>query len=136
MGNYPKTKKQYDKERRDFQGQGATYGKKKSGAKLHKTVDSENGLFMTVWKVENGVMWRGKITMTPSQRKTGIKVSGTGKEWVSVLLEMNAPMHNKVTVTGMLNIANNKAYFGDWNTMANPNANNGGYYGKHISKSY
>ena len=109
---------------------------KTSGCKLYQRVDNEKGLFITVWKVLNGVMWKGKITMTPSQKKTGIRVSKTGKEWVSVLLEMNAPMHNKVTTTGMLDISNNKAYFSDWNTIANPSASNGGYYGKHISKNY
>ncbi|WP_422091308.1 hypothetical protein [Tenacibaculum ovolyticum] len=110
--------------------------KKQSGCKLHNHLDSEKGLFMSVWKVEKGVMWSGKITMTPSQIKTGIRVSKSGKKWVSVLLRMNAPMHNQVAVTGMMNVDSQKVYFKDWNTMANPRANNGGYYGKHISKNY
>lgn len=109
---------------------------KKTGCNLYQRVDHEKGLFMTVWRVDNGKVWKGKITMTPSQRKTGIKVSKNRKEWVSVILRMTAPMENERVTTGLLDLSNYKVYFNDWNMIANPKARNGGYFGKHISKNY
>jgi hypothetical protein len=109
---------------------------KTSGCKLHQHVDHPDGLFMGVWKVFNGVMWSGKIFMSEGNKKNGITKSKTNKQWVGVTLVFSAPLHNDVLCNGTMNLANNKCYFDSWNWMANPNANNGGYIGKHISKNY
>lgn len=108
--------------------------KKRSGCKLHSHYGTDKGLFMTVWKVQNGKMWKGKIFRSAKQAEVAPTVSQNGKEWVSVTIVLSAPMENTVVACGLLNLGNNKAYFKEWNMIANPNANNGGYFGKHISK--
>ncbi len=41
--------------------------KKRSGCKLHSHYGTDKGLFMTVWKVQNGKMWKGKIFRSAKQ---------------------------------------------------------------------
>ncbi len=108
--------------------------KKRSGCKLHTHYGTEKGLFMTVWKFQNGKIWKGKIFRSKKQIENAPVTSQSGKEWISVTLVMDAPMENTIITYGLLNLANNKVYFKEWNMLANPNANNGGYFGKHISK--
>ncbi len=89
---------------------------------------------MTVWKVQNGKMWKGKIFRSKKQSEIAPTTSKSGKDWASVTLVMSAPMEKTVVQYGMLNLQNNKVYFKEWNMIANPNGGSGGYFGKHISK--
>ncbi|WGH76136.1 hypothetical protein P8625_02920 [Tenacibaculum tangerinum] len=108
----------------------------KSGAKLHQSFGSKEGLFMTCWKVSDGVMWSGKVFRSEKQSKVAPTVSRNGKEWCSVTLVLSAPMRDTVVHSGLMNTSNHKVYFKDWNMIINPKASNGGYFGKHISKNY
>ncbi|WP_440066689.1 hypothetical protein [Tenacibaculum discolor] len=106
----------------------------KSGAKLHQRFGSKEGLFMTVWKVENGKMWKGKIFRSDKQSKEAPTVSRTGKEWCSVTVVLDAPFEQTLVLNALMNTQNHKVYIKEWNYMVNPSASNGGYFGKHISK--
>ncbi len=123
----------------------------KSG-EVKKTEYGEiNGLFMTVWKIHGGrtvttregikkkvggVLWKGKIFRSQKQIDSGsVSENKRGtKTWMGVTLVMSSPMNNDVVQTGMLDLSTYKVYFKNWNMIANPYANNGGYFGKHISK--
>ena len=107
----------------------------KSGAKLHDRFGSNKGLFMTVWKVDNGKMWKGKIFRSDKQSKEAPTVSQTGKEWCSVTVVLDAPFEQTLVFSAVMNTQNHKVYIKQWNYMVNPSASNGGYFGKHISKN-
>ncbi len=118
--------------------------------KSGKTIE---GLFMTVWKIHGGrtfekdgvkkkvggVLWKGRIFRSEEQKKRDATISNAdngnqSREWIGVTLVMSSPMHNDIVQTGMMDLSTYKVYFKNWNMIANPHANNGGYFGKHISK--
>lgn len=135
MAKYPLTKEQYEMAKKMFQGQGASYGKKKrSGVKVVTAYGSKQGLFMAGWKVSKGVKWNIKVFRDKYQKEVAPTTSNTGKEWCSVRVVLNAPMHDSVSIQGMINLNNSKVYIEDWNWILNPNAPNGGYVGKRFSK--
>lgn len=107
----------------------------KSGASLHSRYGSEKGLFMTVWKVEDGVMWKGKIFRSENQSKNPPKKVENGFTWASCTVVLDAPFKTTIVLNALLNVDNHKVYIKEWNYMCNPKAANGGYFGKHISKS-
>lgn len=108
----------------------------KSGAKLHTHSDHEKGLFIGAWKIMDGIKANIKIFISDKQRQKGITKSKAGKRWIGCTMVVSRPGFNNVIVNGTFNVDNNKAYFSDWNWICNPNASNGGYIGKHISKNY
>ncbi|CAM1341489.1 hypothetical protein [Tenacibaculum amylolyticum] len=109
---------------------------KKTYCNLVYPYGSEKGFFMGLrYRDVNGQWWNGKCFRSEEQQNKPPVTSKSGKRWVNVTLVFNAPMHNTVFVYGMLNIDNHKVYVEDWNMMANPNAPNGGYFGKHISSN-
>ncbi|WP_271404996.1 hypothetical protein [Tenacibaculum soleae] len=107
----------------------------KSGATLHSSYGSEKGLFITVWKVEDGVLWKGKIFRSEKQSEIAPTQSGTGKKWASCTVVLDAPFKTTIVLNALVNVENHKVYIKEWNYMANPKAANGGYFGKHISKN-
>ncbi|RLK02361.1 hypothetical protein [Tenacibaculum discolor] len=135
MAKYPLTKEQYEMAKKMFQGQGASYGKKKgSGIRVVTAYGSKQGLFMAGWKVSKGVKWNIKVFRDKYQKEVAPTTSKTGKEWCSVRVVLKAPMHDSVSIQGMINLNNSKVYIEDWNWILNPNAPNGGYVGKRFSK--
>lgn len=106
----------------------------KSGATLHQKYGSKEGLFMTCWKIQDGVMWKGKIFRSEKQAKEAPTLSRNNKEWVSVTIVLDAPFKETLIINALMNIENHKVYLKRWNYMINPKAANGGYFGKHITK--
>ncbi len=123
---------------------------KKSGCRIicesDESMTTKNGktfegLFMSVWKIHDGVYWKGKIFRNKDQKKNKPTVSNQNndkksKQWIGVTLVMSAPMHNDIVQTGVLDLETYKVYFKNWNMIANPKGGEGGYFGKHISKKY
>lgn len=102
----------------------------KSGAKIQQRVDHEKGLFVTGWKVLDGLMSNFKVFMTAVQVKSGIHKSKKGNEFVNVTIVVNKPCHNPVMVFGQMDIDTYNTYIQDWGWIVSPKAKNGGYIGK------
>jgi len=110
---------------------------KKSGARVVQNIDNPKGLFISAWKIDQGVM---KSFAVNHAKKKGVlmdvTVSKNKKSWCPVSIKVTAPMQATVWGYGLMNLANEKVYIKDWNMIINPHAKNGGYCGKHISKDY
>lgn len=110
--------------------------KGKSGAKMYQGLKHDQGLFIGCWKIIDGQKANIKIFQTDKNRSKGVVKSKNGKRWTSVTLVCEIPTKQTSFANGLMNVDNGKVYFKDWNWICNPNASNGGYIGKHISKSY
>jgi hypothetical protein len=117
--------------------------KKRSGCKLVQDVNHPKGFFMTAWNYENGVLWKCKIHL--KKRKDSGRVEftrsnpangGKGHEWSPCVMVCDAPFHPTVFVNGLYDKTEGKAYFEDWNYIANPKASNGGYLGQRFKNNY
>lgn len=108
--------------------------KGKSGMKLHTPFKQDEGVFMHGWKIIDGVMASIKIFQSDKQKKEPLTKSSTNKLWAQVTMVAERPMMETVVRSGLMNIADHRVYFKEWNWIANPHASNGGYIGKHISK--
>lgn len=102
----------------------------RSGAKKYHDYGSDKGLKIWCWKYVNGVMWKGWVRRTEKQAEIAPSKSKKGNEWVSVLLTLDAPLNNTVFCYGMYNINSGIAHFPTWDWQVNPNARNGGYFGR------
>ncbi|MBS9768404.1 MAG: hypothetical protein KGV44_12830 [Flavobacteriaceae bacterium] len=111
--------------------------KGRSGCKLHHDFGSDKGLFMTVWKVVDGVMCKGKIFRSEKQQKeSAVKTAKTGMRYVSVTLVFEKPLAPTTIMHGIFDLGSKRAMFPQHNMIANPKANNGGYFGKRYSKKF
>ncbi len=111
--------------------------KGRSGCKLHYDFGSEKGLFMTVWKVIGGAMCKGKIFRSEKQQKeSAVKTAKSGMEYVTVTLVFEKPLSSPVIMHGIFDLESKRAMFPQQNMIANPRANNGGYFGKRYSKKF
>jgi len=105
---------------------------KHSGCRLKQV---EGGAYVVYgWKLSNGDM----INMYARPYKgTKISTSKSGKRWANLFVTLtNTKTMVKTNCSGLFNLDTKKLYISDFNLIANPQASNGGYFGKHISKEY
>jgi hypothetical protein len=105
---------------------------KKSGCSTGSNSDGKP--WIRGWKVtEDGLI---NFIATPGAKSKKSK-SKSGKEWVSVAAKFtNTRTGQSWWEWGLWDLSNKKLYFKDSNRIANPRARNGGYFGKHISRTY
>ncbi len=119
--------------------------KAKSGCYLHSRYGTDTtmksgkvckGLFISVWKVIDGVMYKGKIFRTKKMINDEPPFKGDKRNWVSVLCVLNAFGKQPIMMRGLLCLETHYVYFKEHNMVAKHDSKNGGYFGKHISKKY
>lgn len=105
--------------------------KARSGARMHK---GEFGVFISAWKATKG----GKMTLKARPYKKTKRTKGkNGKEYENWFVTIvNQATGEVINRGGLYAVEAKKLYMPDLNKMVNPQANNGGYWGKHISKNY
>ncbi|MGC3977855.1 MAG: hypothetical protein QM751_06215 [Paludibacteraceae bacterium] len=66
-----------------------------------------------------------------------ISESKSGKRWINLFVTLTNKTNGTITKTsGLYDFDRKRLYIKDFNLIANPYAPNGGYFGKHISKTY
>ena len=94
----------------------------------------DGSIILWGWRLVDGAMV--KMYARP-YKKSQLRTSKTGKDWVNLFVTLTNTKTMQVTKTGgLVNMANHKLYINELNLVANPKAPNGGYFGKHISKTY
>ncbi len=69
--------------------------------------------------------------------KSKITTSKTGKTWINLFVTItNRNTFEVVKTSGLFCFETQRMYLKELNIIANPKANDGGYFGKHISKNY
>lgn len=109
--------------------------KKRSGCRIRVSKYDKNQYFISGWKYSKNLGGIISFSAAPYS-KTKTTTSETGKEWSNYLVKMTLPDMSTKLVSGLFDHDNHKLYIKDLNLIANPKANNGGYFGKHISKNY
>lgn len=109
--------------------------KKKSGCRIRASKYDKNHYFMSGWKYSKAAGGIIGFSAAPYS-KTKTSTSETGKEWSNYLVKLQMPDMTTKLVSGLFDHSNHKLYIKELNLIANPKANNGGYFGKHISKNY
>lgn len=110
---------------------GAQQPRKRSGCKIRKV---ENGVIVSGWRVSRGQMF--SLYARPF-KGTKVIESKTGKKWANLFVTITNKTTLHVTNTsGLFDMQRERLYIKDHNLVANPRANNGGYFGKHISRQY
>jgi hypothetical protein len=100
--------------------------KKKSGARMSE----KNGKpFVTGWNVSQS---RGYITFIAfPYEKTKRVVSDNGVEWENWMIKINSQRNiEPILKPCLMEVATGRILCKELNLMANPKANNGGYFGK------
>ena len=103
---------------------------KHSGAKFGE----KNGtMYVNAWKKSK----RGFLTLFAwPYNKSQVKESKSGKEWISMFVTIvNKDTLNVTRTSGMYDIQRKRLYLKEFNMIVTRNGA-GGYWGKHISKSY
>ncbi|MGC3977843.1 MAG: hypothetical protein QM751_06155 [Paludibacteraceae bacterium] len=105
---------------------------KKSGCRV--IMKDKDTPIVTGWKTsKNGML---SLYARP-YKGTKLSTSKNGKEWLNLFVTVtNRRTMQKTNMSGLFNLANQKLYIKEYNLIANPRANRGGYFGKHISKTY
>jgi len=108
--------------------------KKHSGCKKHTATDGK-GIFITGWNFSKDA---GMVSFIAGPYKgTKRTISASGKHWENWFLKMTHKRTSTVTNhSAMYHVETGKLYLKELNKIANYKAKNGGYFGKHISKTY
>lgn len=103
---------------------------KRSGAKFG---EKDGVMYVNAWKRNK----RGFFTLFAWPYKTSkIKESEKGKEWISLFVTITNRDTMQISyTTGLYDIQRKRLYLKDLNQIVTRNGD-GGYWGKHISRSY
>lgn len=109
--------------------------KKRSGAKFTAESKGSGKPCVHGWKysrVHKGLLSFIAAPYYGTQERT----SESGKCWQNWIMSVTHPDGEKKIYPCLFDCENHKVYVKQMNWIANPKANNGGYFGKHISKDY
>ena len=110
---------------------GSQQPRKRSGCGTKKV---ENGVVIWGWRVSQGQMF--SMYARP-YKNTKIRESKTGKKWANLFVTIINKTTGVVTNTsGLYDLQRERLYIKELNLVGNPRAPRGGYFGKHISKTY
>ena len=130
---YSKASTGYMKNNNSYQSRNST-PKKRSGCKWH--AQTKNGsMAISGWKYSKAYGGIMSFLVAPYYGTKSIE-SETGKVWENWICKCTYPSGETKIFNSLVNMDSHKFYVKDQNWMGNPNANNGGYFGKHISKNY
>ena len=106
--------------------------RKRSGCRL---IQKEGISYISAWRVTGGQMF--SLFARPYKNTRETKPNSRGNSYLTYF----ATITNKTTgqswnLSALLDIQTNKLRLPGINQVANPRANNGGYWGKSISKQY
>lgn len=106
--------------------------RKKSGCTLR--IMSDGSPILSGWKAGR----TGMLSLYARPYKGTKKiVSKSGKEWLNLFVTITNRNTMQVQKTsGLFNKQNGKLYIKELNLIANPKAPRGGYFGKHLSRTY
>lgn len=122
----------YSNQRNNNQNISRSSSVKHSGCGVRIMEDGSPILFG--WKLSGGDMV--KLYARPC-KSTKSSTSKSGKTWLNLFVTLTNQSTMQITkCSGLYNADNQKLYISDFNLIANPRAANGGYFGKHISKTY
>ena len=108
--------------------------KKKSGCSYKSTTKSGKPCLIG-WKVskrDGGII----SFIAAPYKNTRTTTSQQGIVWENWICSLRMPNGTTQPIPCLINMENKKMYIKKMNLIANPKANNGGYFGKHISKNY
>jgi hypothetical protein len=107
--------------------------KKRSGSKF--MTDKSGNPCITGWNYSRS---RGLISIIAGPYKGTKEVkSKSGKTWQNWFCKILFKDTGEIKkFSGLFNVGNSKLYIQELNMICNPKAPNGGYFGKHISRSY
>ncbi len=110
--------------------QGVQQSRKKSGCKIQMMDGSP---IISGWKVSKGQM----ITLYARPYKGSKETtSKNGKNWINLFVTLvNKTTMQETKTSGLFDLDKKKLYIKDFNLIATSNGQ-GGYFGKHISKTY
>jgi len=110
--------------------------KKRSSAKYKRPESTRNGKPCVVGykysKRERGII---KYIAAP-YRATERRTSATGKEWENWIIALTYPSGEVKTIPCLFDCDTKSVYVKSMNLIAKPSTPSGGYFGKHISKTY
>jgi len=106
---------------------------KKSGCKAHFRNESDGSvnMFLTAWKVDKT---NGLVNMIASERKAGGETKNPNQLRFTCKFTFVNSMRKPELFTGFYNMTTKKLTIPELNLVANPNAPNGGYFGRFFKK--
>jgi len=110
--------------------------KKRSSAKYKRAETTRNGKPCVVGykysKRDRGII---KYIAAP-YRATERRTSATGKDWENWIIALTYPSGEVKTIPCLFDCDTHTVYVKSMNLIAKPSTPGGGYFGKHISKTY